>query len=126
MAESILVSIRYSNDQLARVEQAAAITGYKSRAAYIRDRSLTPVGGGDSGGAYVVSESLAELEQGQRQVQAVLAILLALLRRKATSGELAELRASLARLEQLGAAPSSLLEELDPELGGVVQRIVES
>lgn len=126
MNEAKPIPIRYSQDERQRLEQAAALAGYKHLSRYIRDKSLDRLGSrGDSAESVEVwsarqalCHDVAELVQGQQTTQVLLTIVLGLLRRKSTAGDLNELRAALVG----GLQPQTLLSALVPELAEDLQK----
>lgn len=126
MSNGKVISVRYSDEEIMRLEEAAALAGFKDISKYIRHRLFDR----DSKRAGVeiseISEHLAELEHGQGVIRSeykimkmVMAISFWLIKRKASSGEISELRAELLH----GASSEGLLAESLPELEGLMQRL---
>lgn len=130
MSRSRSIPIRYSEEELQRLEPAAALAGYKHLSTFIRDRSLDRVGGGrnsDEGiGAWAERQELtgrlAALDQQQRSTEALLLMVLALIRKKATTGEINELRALI---EHSNGDRESLAGAAFPGLPALLDRITE-
>jgi hypothetical protein len=112
------VPIRLNDEQLARVEESAALAGYKHLSTYMRDRLLEPSkvdshqGGIDQWADQQRIMSLLEsLDQAQATNRTILAIVVYLLRQNSTQGKLSELRAELSALGSNEEALAALLPE---------------
>ncbi|HHW1937431.1 TPA: hypothetical protein ACUUEN_005502 [Pseudomonas aeruginosa] len=116
------VPVRFNTEDLARVEEAAALAGYKKLSPYIRDRLLSPEGGSRSTDVNVWADQqrmLAVLEsiaQEQARHRALLAVAIFMIRQSATQGRLNELRAQLQRLVGGDDALMALLPELADDI----------
>ena len=117
------VPIRLNDEQLARVEEAAALAGYKHLSTYMRDRLLEPSkvdshqGGIDQWADQQRIMSLLEsLDQAQATNRTILAIVVYLLRQNSTQGKLSELRAELSALGSNEEALAALLPELAKDI----------
>ena len=117
------VPIRLNDEQLARVEKAAALAGYKHLSTYMRDRLLEPSkvdshqGGIDQWADQQRIMSLLEsLDQAQATNRTILAIVVYLLRQNSTQGKLSELRAELSALGSNEEALAALLPELAKDI----------
>ena len=117
------VTIRLNDEQLARVEESAALAGYKHRSTYMRDRVLEPSkvdshqGGIDQWADQQRILSLLEsLDQAQATNRTILAIVVYLLRQNSTQGKLNELRAELSALGSSEEALAALLPELAKDI----------
>lgn len=127
MSDGKTVSIRYSDDELNRLEQAAVLAGYKKLSPYIRDKTLDKVGLQNSGRDSLESWSerqeitgrLAEIERTQNAANAMLTTLVYLVHRKATTGEMSDFRAAV---EHAGLS-SSTLDKIAPELGQLIKQL---
>lgn len=117
------VPIRLNDEQLARVEESAALAGYKHLSTYMRDRLLVPSkvdshqGGIDQWADQQRILSLLEsLDQAQATNRTILAIVVYLLRQNSTQGKLNELRAELSALGSNEEALAALLPELAKDI----------
>ena len=117
------VTIRLNDEQLARVEESAALAGYKHRSTYMRDRVLEPSkvdshqGGIDQWADQQRILSLLEsLDQAQATNRTILTIVVYLLRQNSTQGKLNELRAELSALGSSEEALAALLPELAKDI----------
>ena len=117
------VPIRLNDEQLARVEESAALAGYKHLSTYMRDRLLEPSkvdshqGGIDQWADQQRIMSLLEsLDQAQATNRTILAIVVYLLRQNSTQGKLSELRAELSALGSNEEALAALLPELAKDI----------
>ena len=117
------VPIRLNDEQLARVEESAALAGYKPLSPYMRDRLLEPSkvdshqGGIDQWADQQRIMSLLEsLDQAQATNRTILAIVVYLLRQNSTQGKLSELRAELSALGSNEEALAALLPELAKDI----------
>lgn len=127
MTDGKTVSIRYTSDELNRLEQAAILAGYSKLSPYIRDKSLDKIGFQNTGRdsfefwseRQEITGRLAEIERTQHAANAILTTLLYLVHRKATTGEMSDLRAAL----EFAGMPSSLLEKIAPELGQLIKQL---
>lgn len=127
MADAKPFPVRYSDDEKNRLEQAAALAGYKKLGTYIRDKSLDKIGqqssGRDSLEAWAERQEiigrLAEIERTQKATNAMLTTLVYLAHRKATTGEINDLRAAV----EYAGVSSSALDKLTPELGQLIKQL---
>lgn len=123
------IPIRYSDEERQRLEEAAALAGYKHLSKYIRDKSLDRgsqrEATRDSMEAWAERQELigrlAEIERSQKTAHALLAMLLFLVRKKATTGEFNEL---VLACEKAGV-PAELLAASFPELASLIVRFTE-
>ncbi|MEG2391400.1 hypothetical protein [Pseudomonas kurunegalensis] len=119
------VPIRFNTEQLARVEEAAALAGYKHLSSYIRDRVLAT----DKGGRQLDMDSWAEqqrmlgllenITQEQARSRTIQAIAVYLLRQGTAQGKINALRAELQHLVSSEDALAALL----PDLAEDVERL---
>jgi hypothetical protein len=100
----------YAEDDRSRIEEAAVLAGYKHLSAYIRVERQD------------LLDRLAELERSQKATHAMLAMLLVLIRKKATKGEVNELVAA----GEYAEMPGDLLATAVPELAKLMRRFQES
>lgn len=133
MSEGKSISVWYTADERRRLEDAAASAGYPHLSAYIRDKSLdrgglrsahqlTPREGVEAWAErQELAGRLAEIERNQKGAQALLAMLLFLMRKKATTGEFNEL---ILACEQAGV-PAELLAASFPQLASLIARFTE-
>ena len=117
------VPIRLNDEQLARVEESAALAGYKHLSTYMRDRLLEPSkvdsrqGGIDQWADQQRILSLLEsLDQAQATNRTILTIVVYLLRQNSTQGKLNELRGELSALGSSEEALAALLPELAKDI----------
>ena len=117
------VPIRLNDEQLARVEESAALAGYKHLSTYMRDRLLEPSkvdshqGGIDQWADQPrIMRLLESLDQAQATNRTILAIVVYLLRQNSTQGKLSELRAELSALGSNEEALAALLPELAKDI----------
>jgi hypothetical protein len=113
------IPIWFSEEDRRRVEEAATLAGYKHLSTYIRDKVL---GRGDYrfrhdgmeswAGQQALSGRFAVIDRNLQTVQASLAMLLFLIRKKATTGDINELRTAC---HALGVTDDPL-EAIVPEL----------
>jgi len=118
--------IRLNDDQEARLEQAAALAGYKHLSTYVRDR---PLASEKSGGRQTDLDSWADqqrvlgllenVSQAQAQNRTLLTIAVHLLRQGLQQGKVNELRAELSHL----ADTDQLIRTLLPELASDIERL---
>ncbi|MCQ9178430.1 MULTISPECIES: hypothetical protein [Pseudomonas] len=118
--------IRLNDDQEARLEQAAALAGYKHLSTYVRDRALASE---KSGGRQTDLDSWADqqrvlgllenVSQAQAQNRTLLTIAVHLLRQGLQQGKVNELRAELSHL----ADTDQLIRTLLPELASDIERL---
>lgn len=116
------VSVWFSEEERVKVEQAAAIAGYKHLSRYIKDKSLERVSSRESMEAWAerqeVSGRLADLEGMQGVNRLLLEMVIFMLRKKSTAGEINEL---ILACEKKG----SLLERALPEVAEFVRGLEE-
>ncbi|NMX42156.1 hypothetical protein HBO34_30335 [Pseudomonas veronii] len=118
--------MRLNDDQEARLEQAAALAGYKHLSTYVRDRALASE---KSGGRQTDLDSWADqqrvlgllenVSQAQAQNRTLLTIAVHLLRQGLQQGKVNELRAELSHL----ADTDQLIRTLLPELASDIERL---
>lgn len=119
------VPIRFNTEQLARVEEAAALAGYKHLSAYIRDRVLAKDKGTHRPGIEDWAEQqrmlglLESIAQEQTRNRAILTVAIYLIRQNVTQGKVNELRAQLQHLDGAEDALAVLL----PELANDIERL---
>ncbi|WAW91401.1 conjugal transfer protein TraA [Xanthomonas citri pv. malvacearum] len=129
MSSGKSIPVWYSEEDRRRVEEATALAGYKHLSKYIRDKSLDRgshrESGRDSMEAWADRQELvyrlAEIERSQKGAHALLAMLLFLVRKKATTGEFNEL---VLACENVGV-PTDVLAVSLPELAALVTRFTE-
>ncbi|SAL60189.1 conjugal transfer protein TraA [Caballeronia humi] len=123
------ISVWYSEDERGRLEQAAALAGYRHLSKYIRDKSLDSSShrktARDSVQTWAEQEELggrlAEIERAQKAAQALLAMLIFLVRKKATMGDINEL---VLVCENAGS-PAEVLAGSLPELAAMLDRFTK-
>ncbi|HDR9128342.1 TPA: conjugal transfer protein TraA [Burkholderia vietnamiensis] len=123
------IPVWFTDEDRRRVEEAAALAGYKHLSKYIRDKALDRgsqrEATRDSMEAWAERQELigrlAEIERSQKTAHALLAVLLFLARKKATTGEFNEL---VLACEKAGV-PAELLAASFPELASLIARFTE-
>lgn len=124
MKASKSVPIRYSEKEYKRVEQAAADAGYKHVSTYIRDASLNRETANESVKAWEYKEDvlrvIGNLENQLKISNAMIAMLAYLVKRKASSGEVSDLRAELVHRK---LPPQELLIEILPEFADIIEQL---
>lgn len=123
------ISVWYTEDERRSLEQAAALAGYRHLSKYIRDQSLNGdrhrTTTDDSVEVWAERQELdgrlAEIERDQKAAHALLAMLLFLVRKKATTGDFNEL---VLACEHAGA-PNEVLAGLLPQLAALLERFAE-
>ena len=123
------VSVWYSEQDRRRLEEAAALAGYRHLSKYIRDKSLSRRDPGELGrdslDAWAEREELAgrlaDIERSQRSASALLAMLLFLVRNRATAGEMHQLFLACEKSTEPGDVLAAALPELAPLLGRFLQ-----
>ena len=118
-----VISIRMNEDELQRLEQAAALGGYRSLSTYIRKQifssgrkqeqdsnELT-----DWAEQQKIGSQLSNIASSQVEM---LSALLFLVHKKATGSEISELRAAI----RAGERRLSLLDKIAPELGQLMKQ----
>ena len=118
------IAIWYSEEDRRRVQEAATLTGYRQVSKYIRDRSL----GRDTAGANLqlqldrqrLQDQLETLARQQKTTEALLAMVLYLVRKKATSGDLSELLAQVTLFPNV----EDVVKVASPELAGLLDKLV--
>ena len=126
MSTGSAIPVWYTQDDRQRLEEAAALAGYKHLSTYIRDRSLGRHGQLDAGQSSLqawanhqqLNSVLAEIERGQRSTQALLIMLLFLAHRKATTGEV---NALLLACDN-AVLPADLMAQSLPKLADLLAR----
>lgn len=116
------IAIWYSEEDRRRVQEAATLTGYRQVSKYIRDRSL----GRDTAGANLqlqldrqrLQDQLETLARQQKTTEALLAMVLYLVRKKATSGDLSELLAQMTLFPNV----EDVVKAASPELATLLER----
>lgn len=121
-----LIPIRFKDEQVERLEQAASLAGYKHLSTYIRDRLFSEEKADRNQEAIDpwvdlerISFQLERIERNQKTQQTTLAIAVYLLRKAQTAGTLNSLRAELANL----GATDDVVNALLPELANDIERI---
>jgi hypothetical protein len=123
------IPVWFTEDDRRRVEEAAALAGYKHLSKYIRDKALGRDGQREadrhSMEAWAERQELigrlAEIERGQQTAHALLAMLIFLMRKKATTGEINDL---ILACEKAGM-PAELLAASSPELASLIARFAK-
>jgi hypothetical protein len=127
MSKGGAIPVWFSIEDRSRVEEAAALAGYRHLSKYIRDRTLgrREQGVADPMQAWADREELvgrlAALQGGQAATQALLAVLLVLASSKATTRERSELRAAC----QSAVKAVDILVAATPELASLLLRFVD-
>jgi len=127
MSNGKAIPVWYSEEDRREVEDAAALAGYKHLSKYIRDKSLSR--GGDQEASHDSVQAwadrqefvdrLTEIERAQKTSQALLAMLLFLARKKATTGEFNEMVLAC----EYASVPADMLAAAVPELAELLTRV---
>lgn len=120
------IPVWYPEEDRRRVEEACALAGYRHLSKFIRDRSLGRDGREEAHRDRIQTwadhqelvQRLAEVEHDQRQAQALLAMLLFLLQKRATAAETHELQLAC----ESARTQADLLAAAAPELARLVTR----
>lgn len=129
MREGKNIPVWFNGEDRRRVQEAAALAGYRHLSKYIRDRALGRHGESASTRSGLkaqadqqqLGEHLAAIEQSQATTQAMLAMVLGLVHKRATTGEVSAL---LEACEYADGA-SDLLARLTPDFATVLSRLSE-
>lgn len=128
MAKGNPIPIRYSPEDRRRLEEAAALAGYKHLSTYIHDKSLDrgPYRGERDSVAAWASEQelfgrLETVERSQFAAQTLLAVLVYLVQRRATTAEVSDLVAACAKASD----PVEIISALQPPLRDQLSRLLE-
>ncbi|EHP44185.1 hypothetical protein OR16_04387 [Cupriavidus basilensis OR16] len=126
MSDGKAIPVWFTDDDHRRVKEAAALAGYKHLSKYIRDKVLGRREANETLDAQAEREALghrlADIEHAQRTSEVLLAMLTALVARKATTGEINDLRvAASAAVDANG-----LLANAAPELAALAESLVSS
>ena len=121
-----VISIRMNEDELHRLEQAAALGGYRSLSTYIRKQIFNSPkkqeqesgGLNDWAEQQKVSSQLNDIANFQAELQVMVSALLFLAHKKATGNEMSELRAAI----KAGERKLNLLDKIAPELGQLMKQ----
>ncbi|BBQ03396.1 hypothetical protein BSFA1_85240 (plasmid) [Burkholderia sp. SFA1] len=127
------IPVWFSEEDRRRVEEAAALAGYKHLSKYIRDKAMSRDSqrelARDSMEAWAERQELngrlAEIERSQTTSHTLLAALLFLMRKKATTGEFNDLVLACKHAEISTATPAELLAASSPELVSLIARLTE-
>ena len=120
------IPVWYSEEDRRRLEEAAALAGYRHLSKYIRDRTLgydsQRASARDSVDAWADRQEmvgrLTEIESMQSRAQALLAMLVFLLRGKATNTE----TEALIRACENARTSADLLAASSPQLAALIRR----
>jgi hypothetical protein len=123
------VSVWYTEDERSRVEQAAALAGYKHLSKYIREKSLERSGYRESlrdsmdvwADRQELASRLAEIERSQKSAHGLLMTLLFLVGKKAAAGEIRE----LSLLCEKAGMPADVLAVALPEMTSLIARFTD-
>lgn len=123
------IPVWFTEEDRRRVEEAAALAGYRHLSKYIRDKALSRDGqreaARDSMDAWAERQELigrlAEIERSQKTAHALLAMLIFLMRKKATTGEFNELVLACGK----AGMPAELLAASVPELTPLIAGFME-
>lgn len=123
------IPVWYTEEDRRKVEEACALAGYSHLSKYIRDRSLGRDGREQPHGDRLqmwadhqeLVQRLAKIENTQRQAQALLAMLLFLLQKRATAAETHE----FLRACESARTQTDLLAASAPELVRLLARFTQ-
>ncbi|MHA6893600.1 conjugal transfer protein TraA [Ralstonia pseudosolanacearum] len=121
------IPVWFTDEDRRRVEEAAALGGYKHLSKYLRDKALGRGGhsetGRDSMEAWAERQEvigrLAEIERNQKATHTLLAMLLSLVRDKATTGGVKELVLAC----ENSRMPMDILDATSPDLAASLRRL---
>jgi hypothetical protein len=127
------IPVWFSEEDRRRVEEAAAIAGYKHLSKYIRDKAMSRdsqrEAARDSMETWAERQELigrlAEIERSQKSAHTLLAALLFLMRKKATSGDFNDLVLACENAVSGARMPTELLAASSPEFASLVTRFTE-
>jgi len=130
MATGKSVSVWYLEGERNRLEEAAALAGYRHVSKYIRDKSLDRGHGRQGGQGGVeewverqeIAERLEELERGLQSVQTMVAMVLALARQRSTTGQANELAAVMAG----SRSARDVIASVAPGLAAELERMLKA
>ncbi|WP_250469948.1 MULTISPECIES: hypothetical protein [unclassified Caballeronia] len=123
------IPVWFSEEDRRRVEEAAALAGYKHLSKYIRDKAMSRDSQRDSMETWAERQELngrlAEIERTQKSAHTLLAALLFLMRKKATSGDFNDLVLACENAVSGAGMPTELLAASSPEFASLVTRFAE-
>ncbi|MDR5769653.1 hypothetical protein [Caballeronia sp. LZ028] len=127
------IPVWFAEEDRRRVEEAAALAGYKHLSKYIRDKAMSRdsqrEAARDSMETWAERQELngrlTEIERSQTTSHMLLAALLFLLRNKATTAEFNDLVLACKDAEASGRMPAELLAASSPELASLIARLTE-
>lgn len=130
MSGHVPVSIRFNYVDKERLEHAAALAGFSKLGPYIRSQvlgKLPPAKGGQDNvdtwaDRHELMGRLNAIEAAQKATNAMLTTLVFLAQRKATSGEINDLRVAIEQAQ----LSTSAVEKLSPELGQLIKQLQET
>jgi hypothetical protein len=114
------IPVWYTEEDRPRLETAAAIAGYKHISKYIRDKSLNRESERDNIERQEMLGTIFEMERTLKSTNAILAIMVGLLKRRASSGEITDLRAELIHKS---VSPEDMVTELLPEFSKIISQL---
>lgn len=120
MKDGKIIPVRYSEDDCSRLEEAAAIAGYKHISKYIRDKSLSRDNEYSNVERQEMLEKIFEMERTLKLNTAIMAVMIGLLKRRASSGEISDLRAELIHK---AVSPEDMIVELLPEFSKILSQL---
>jgi hypothetical protein len=125
MARTKTLPVRFDDDELRLLEQSAALAKYPYVTTYIRDKTLDRLPGQALGLSRSAAEiedlldRLSVIERTQDSTHVLIALLLFFVRKRATSGEVADLIATC----QHSIDADRLVRKALPDLGPVLDQI---
>lgn len=127
MNRNQVISIRLTSDEKQRISQACALAGSDSVGSYIRERLFQDdiTSSNDQATIDELTPILFGLQREQAHQAGLLALILALTMRKATSGDLHAVEVELARAQELGLSPTRLSALLAPQLNRLLNALEE-
>lgn len=124
------IPVWYSAEDRRRVEEAAALAGYRHLSKYIRDKTLDrrsdhpPIRDSmDAWDRQEMAARLAEIERGQARTHALLAMMFFLLRKKATHGDINEL---ILACENSSVLATDVLDASSPEIAKLLTHFLDN
>lgn len=114
------LSMRFSDDDRRRVEEAAARAGYRYVSAYVRDRALGRVRGETAGQSWAESQPIIAAMDGicedQKQMALLLSVLFRHFERSASATERRQIMDDLSSASMAPSPLAALLAEFIPSV----------
>lgn len=120
MSNGKAIPIWFTEEDRIRLEEAAAIAGYKHISKYIRDKSLSKETERDNAERQEMIAKVSEMERTLKLNNAMMAILIGLLKRRASNGEISDLRAEMIHK---AVSPEDMMAEFLPEFAEILSQL---